>query len=98
MPFCFVGRIQLVYSSGATDPQAPQKLVEFESANVPIHIAGWTRRYHPTEAAEQPDMELTYTTLAALAKSERSVVLSIDNPCLTFSNEGSLARVSGTRN
>jgi hypothetical protein len=94
--FRFVGRIQLVYSSGAIDPQAPQKLIEFESASVLIHVAGWIQRYNPTEAAEQPDTELTYTTLAALAKSERLVVLSVDNPSLTFSNTGSPVQVSGT--
>jgi hypothetical protein len=96
----FTGKISLGYATTAASDSTQWKDLDINTLGVTLTIHDWTSRHRPDQKADpaETDREISriYTELAEYAKSSRPLRISIDNPQLTFSNDGQLVRVSGT--
>ena len=97
LTFRYVGSLELAYATApAGSPQALMKSLKFEAVDVPVRIENWTERYDPVKRAASPDVAQVAEALSTLAATKRRVLISIDNPVLSFSNIGQLTHVSGS--
>lgn len=95
--FRFVGQISFGYATAPeTHPKRKWRNIGWDAADISVRIGDWTKRYKPSEKDAHPDAEQIYKNLSELAKADRLIQFSLDNPTFSFSNNGQLLRVSGT--
>jgi|SRR5882672_866147 len=97
----FAGKISLGYATASpSDSTTPWKELNVTTAGVTLTIRDWTRRHRPDQKADPAEIDReigrVHKDLTDFAEPGRPLRLSIDNPQLTFSNDGQLVGVSGT--
>jgi hypothetical protein len=96
--FRFSGWITSGYASAPdSNPKRRWHNMGWDAADVSVTLGDWTRPHEPERADERPDVDALYASLRDLAERGRTVVFSLDNPGLHFTNRGQLTRVSGTQ-
>jgi hypothetical protein len=95
--FRYVGSISLAYATApAGDPKRQWNSITVDTANILVRIRNWTESHNPSKRANLPDVDRIFQMLSALAVPGRKVVISVDNPSLSFSNLGDLTAIDGT--
>ncbi len=95
--FRFIGTISFGYATAPDrNPKRKWRDIGWDATDISVKIGDWTRPYKSTERDAHPDAQSIYKTLSDLAKTDRSIQFSLDNPTFTFSNTGQLLKVSGT--
>ena len=97
----FAGKVSLGYAAGSpSDSTTPWKELNVTTSGVTLTIRNWTRRHKPDQKADPAEIDReigrVHKELTDFAVPGRPLRLSIDNPELTFSNDGQLVGVSGT--